>query len=73
MSDNIPFDIQVDIMNRLPVKSLMKFRSVSKSWKAAIDCNDFIRRYGFHEVDTSSFILTYKLDNMGFMFYVDDN
>ncbi|PWA51269.1 oligopeptide transporter [Artemisia annua] len=55
-------------------KSIWKiFRSVSKSWKAAIDCNDFIRRYGFHEVDTSSFVLTYKLDNMGFMFYVDDN
>ncbi|PWA41546.1 F-box domain-containing protein [Artemisia annua] len=73
MSDNIPFDIQVDIMNRLPVKSLMQFRSVSKSWKAAIDCNDFIRRYGFHEVDNSSFILTYKLDNMGLLFNVDNN
>lgn len=73
MSDYIPFDIQVNIMNRLPVKSLMQFRSVSKSWKAAIDCNDFIRRYGSHEVSTNSFILTYKLDNIGFMFYVDEN
>ena len=73
MSDNIPFDIQVDIMNRLPVKSLMQFRSVCKSWKAAIDCNDFIRRYGLNEVDDCDFIITYKLDNMGFLFNVDDN
>ncbi|GKC98456.1 hypothetical protein Tco_1168731 [Tanacetum coccineum] len=27
MSDNIPFEIQVEIMNRLPVKSLLLFRS----------------------------------------------
>ncbi|PWA48164.1 F-box domain-containing protein [Artemisia annua] len=57
MSDNIPFDIQVDIMNRLPVKSLMQFRSLSKSWKAAIDCNDFIRRYGFHEVENHNVMI----------------
>ncbi|GJW89639.1 F-box domain containing protein [Tanacetum coccineum] len=42
MSDNIPFDIQLAIMNRLPVKSLLQFRSVSKSWKYSIDCSDFV-------------------------------
>ena len=73
MSDNIPFDIQVDIMHRLPVKSLMQFRSVSKSWKAAIDCNDFIRRYGLHEVEDTCLILTYKLNNMGLLYNVDEN
>ncbi|GKB29616.1 F-box domain containing protein [Tanacetum coccineum] len=42
MSDNIPFDIQLAIMNRLPVKSLLQFRSVSKLWKYSIDCFDFV-------------------------------
>ncbi|GJW06937.1 putative pentatricopeptide repeat-containing protein [Tanacetum coccineum] len=32
MSDNIPFYIQLEIMKRLPVKSLIQFRSVSKQW-----------------------------------------
>ncbi|GJW60964.1 hypothetical protein Tco_0110299 [Tanacetum coccineum] len=34
-------------MNRLPVKSLLQFRTVSKSWKYSIDCSDFVREYGF--------------------------
>ncbi|GJX01636.1 F-box domain containing protein [Tanacetum coccineum] len=38
MSDNIPFDLQLAIMNRLPVKSLLQFCTVSKSWKYSIDC-----------------------------------
>ncbi|GJR79787.1 hypothetical protein Tco_0150572 [Tanacetum coccineum] len=42
MFDNIPFDIQLAIMNRLPVKSLLQFRSVSKLWKYSIDCSDFV-------------------------------
>ncbi|KAF5808807.1 putative F-box domain-containing protein [Helianthus annuus] len=32
MSNNIPLEIQTEIMKRLPVKSLLRFRSVSKSW-----------------------------------------
>ncbi|GJT46311.1 transposase, MuDR, MULE transposase domain protein [Tanacetum coccineum] len=43
MSENIPFDIQMDIMNTLPVKSLLQFRTVSKQWKFSID------NYGVHE------------------------
>nr|GEW10136.1 SKP1-like protein 1B [Tanacetum cinerariifolium] len=43
--DNIPFEIQVEIMNRLPVKSLLQFRSVSKSWKCMIDSSSFLFTY----------------------------
>ncbi|KAL4587883.1 hypothetical protein LXL04_000759 [Taraxacum kok-saghyz] len=43
MSDyEIPFHIQENIMKRLPVKSLVQFRSVSKSWKSLIDSSEFI-------------------------------
>ncbi|KAI3725454.1 hypothetical protein L1987_65242 [Smallanthus sonchifolius] len=45
MSDNIPFDIQAEIMKRLPVRSLIQFRSVSKAWKSLIDSSDFIKNY----------------------------
>ncbi|GJU33525.1 transposase, MuDR, MULE transposase domain protein [Tanacetum coccineum] len=39
-------------MNRLPVKSLLQFRTVSKSWKYSIDCSDFVREYGFFGKNT---------------------
>ncbi|KAK1425079.1 hypothetical protein QVD17_20423 [Tagetes erecta] len=45
MSDNIPFEIQVEIIKRFPVKSLIQFRSVSKTWKHLIDSSDFIAHY----------------------------
>ncbi|KAI3725470.1 hypothetical protein L1987_65258 [Smallanthus sonchifolius] len=45
MSDHIPFEIQAEIMKRLPVRSLIQFRSVSKAWKSHIDSSDFIAHY----------------------------
>ncbi|GJR98732.1 F-box domain containing protein [Tanacetum coccineum] len=42
----------MDIMNRLPVKSLLQFRAVSKQWKFSIDSFDFIRNYGCREINT---------------------
>lgn len=45
MSDYIPFEVQVEIIKRLPVKSLVQFRSVSRRWKALIDSSEFITNY----------------------------
>ncbi|KAM0054619.1 putative F-box domain, galactose oxidase/kelch, beta-propeller, F-box associated interaction [Helianthus debilis subsp. tardiflorus] len=45
MSDHIPFDIQSQIMNMLPVKSLLRFRSICKQWKSLIQSSDFIAHY----------------------------
>ncbi|GJW70783.1 hypothetical protein Tco_0432754 [Tanacetum coccineum] len=43
MSDNIPFDIQMEIIKRVPnFKSLIRFRSVLKPWMAFIDSPEFI-------------------------------
>ncbi|KAJ9542392.1 hypothetical protein OSB04_028898 [Centaurea solstitialis] len=36
MSTCLPFDIQVEIMKRLPVQSLILFRSVCKAWDSLI-------------------------------------
>ncbi|KAK1413556.1 hypothetical protein QVD17_35331 [Tagetes erecta] len=48
MSDNIPFEIQIEIIKKLPIKSLIQFRSVSKSWRSLIDSSDFIHHYRTH-------------------------
>ncbi|MFS8002268.1 putative F-box domain-containing protein [Helianthus anomalus] len=45
MSDHIPFEIQSEIMKKLPVKSLLRFRSISKSCKSLIESSDFITHY----------------------------
>ncbi|KAF5764853.1 putative F-box domain-containing protein [Helianthus annuus] len=45
MSDHIPFDIQSEIMKMLPVKSLLRFRSICKQWKSLIQSSDFIAHY----------------------------
>ncbi|GJT03687.1 putative F-box domain-containing protein [Tanacetum coccineum] len=45
MSDHIPFEIQSEIMERLPIKSLIQFRCVSKPWKSLIDSSKFITNY----------------------------
>ncbi|XP_071718753.1 F-box protein At2g21930-like [Rutidosis leptorrhynchoides] len=37
MSDLVPFDIQTEIIKKLPIKSLIRLRSVSKPWKSLID------------------------------------
>ncbi|GKC45626.1 putative F-box domain-containing protein [Tanacetum coccineum] len=42
MSDNIPIEIQSEIMKRLPIKPLIQFRLVSKAWKSLIDSSMFI-------------------------------
>nr|GEU52269.1 putative F-box domain-containing protein [Tanacetum cinerariifolium] len=38
----IPLEIQEEIMKRLPVKSLIRFRSVSKLWKSHIQSSKFV-------------------------------
>ncbi|KAJ9542394.1 LOW QUALITY PROTEIN: hypothetical protein OSB04_028900, partial [Centaurea solstitialis] len=45
MSPYIAFDIQRDVIKRLPVKSLIRFRSVCKAWKSLIDSSEFISGY----------------------------
>ncbi|GMI79437.1 hypothetical protein HRI_001613000 [Hibiscus trionum] len=42
MSDYIPVQLIPEILNRLPVKSLLRFRSVCKSWNSLISHPSFI-------------------------------
>ncbi|CAI9270574.1 unnamed protein product [Lactuca saligna] len=60
MSDYIPSEILVEILKRLPVKSVLQLRSVSKPWKSLIDSSEFIAGYGAHQTQPRSLLVTYK-------------
>ncbi|KAF5823755.1 putative F-box domain-containing protein [Helianthus annuus] len=63
MSDHIPFDIQVEIIKRLPIRSLIRVRSVSKVWKSVIESSDFIVDYTVHNHDQPQHLLI-RYDNL---------
>ncbi|KAL4588324.1 hypothetical protein LXL04_001208 [Taraxacum kok-saghyz] len=62
MSDQIPFYIQEEIMKRLPVKSLVQFRCVSKAWKSSIDSSEFIAAHS-HRRHTQPHYLLVSYEN----------
>ncbi|GKA61856.1 F-box domain containing protein [Tanacetum coccineum] len=74
-SDYIPFEIQSEIMKRLPVKSLVQFRSVSKQWKSFIDCPEFIKTYHINHPNPKHHLLVrYKLGSVRkYTSIIDDN
>ncbi|GJY91957.1 probable LRR receptor-like serine/threonine-protein kinase isoform X2 [Tanacetum coccineum] len=77
MSDNIPFEIQMEIIKKVSnVKSLVQFRSVSKQWKSFIDSSHFIKGYGARHTQPHSRILRCKsgLENTSkYIHLVDDD
>ncbi|GJS81269.1 F-box domain containing protein [Tanacetum coccineum] len=74
-SDYIPFEIQSEIMKRLPVKSLVQFRSVSKQWKSFIDNPEFIKSYHINHPNPQHHLLVrYTLDTVRtYTSIIDDN
>lgn len=50
----IPSDIITEILSRLPVKPILRFRCVSKSWCSIIDSDDFIQRHLRQSITTYS-------------------
>ncbi|GJV43443.1 probable galacturonosyltransferase 7 isoform X2 [Tanacetum coccineum] len=78
MSDNIPFEIQMEIIKKVSsVKSLIQFRSVSKPWKSFIDSSQFIKGYGSRHTQPRSRIVSYKsgyiMDELRYICLVDDD
>ncbi|GJV65095.1 probable galacturonosyltransferase 7 isoform X2 [Tanacetum coccineum] len=79
MSDNIPFHIQMEIIKKVSnVKSLIRFRPVSKPWKSFIDSSEFIKGYDARHTHPHSLILSYKpgiqdQDELRHICFVDDD
>ncbi|GJS81122.1 F-box domain containing protein [Tanacetum coccineum] len=77
MSDNIPLEIQMEIMQRLPVNSLLQFRTISKTWKSFIDGKKFLVSYGVRSTQPSHFLVSYELGTgevvRNYICFVDDN
>ncbi|GJT15863.1 zinc finger, CCHC-type containing protein [Tanacetum coccineum] len=70
MSDFVPFDIQSEIMKRLPVKSLLQFRSVSKQWKSFIDSPKFIKSYHVNHTNPQHHLLVvYKVQKLRWLLF----
>ncbi|XP_028774126.1 F-box/kelch-repeat protein At3g23880-like [Neltuma alba] len=44
LSSNLPGDLMMEIMMRLPIKSLLRFKCVAKSWYALITDSSFITK-----------------------------
>ncbi|KAK9050539.1 hypothetical protein SSX86_030491 [Deinandra increscens subsp. villosa] len=78
MSCDIPLEIQVEIIKRLPVKSLIQFRSVSKAWKSMIDSSRFIADHYRQQTHPQHLFVSYEYaddhnDTEKFVSYVDDD
>ncbi|GKD34941.1 probable galacturonosyltransferase 7 isoform X2 [Tanacetum coccineum] len=78
MSDNIPFEIQMEIIKKVSdVKSLIQFRSVSKPWKSFIDTSEFIKGYGARHTQPRSLIVSLSPGTWNELRYIclvdDDN
>nr|XP_043633021.1 putative F-box protein At3g16210 [Erigeron canadensis] len=70
-SEYIPVEIQTEILKRLPVKPLARFRSVSKPWKRLIDSRDFIVSYGARHPQPHRFLHRNKEENKYFTSFED--
>nr|VDC85607.1 unnamed protein product [Brassica rapa] len=49
----VPLDLQIEILNRLPAKSLVRFMVVSNSWQEIIRSHTFIRSFPFRSLTQS--------------------
>jgi F-box interacting protein len=68
MSERIPRDLQIQILVRLPVKSLLRFQCVSKSCKSLISSDAFISMHTKHNESANNYAhfvngCLYRADN----------
>ena len=71
MWDNIPFEIQENILKRLPIKSLIQFRSVTKACKSLIESSAFIADYQ-HTEQQQHILVRYDLEH-DYVSFADDD
>ncbi|CAL9238205.1 unnamed protein product [Arabidopsis halleri] len=68
-SEHIPLDLTIEILSRLPAKSVGRFRSVSKLWSAITTSQDFINSFTTRSLASQpSVLLTVRKGDMMFVF-----
>nr|XP_043631145.1 putative F-box protein At1g47790 [Erigeron canadensis] len=78
MSDHIPLELQAEIIKRVPLKSLLQFRSVSKEWKSVIDSPDFGDDYCLRQSQPRRLLIRYTditsiLNDYKYVWVADDD
>nr|XP_043632991.1 F-box protein At3g07870-like [Erigeron canadensis] len=60
MSDNLPIEMQMEIIQRIPdIKLVAHYRFVSKAWKSVIDSNEFVAAHALrHQANDRLLIRT---------------
>ncbi|KAK4487388.1 hypothetical protein RD792_005988 [Penstemon davidsonii] len=61
MRSSLPEDLIIEILLRLPVKSLLRFRTVCKQWHVIIKSSSFIRRHAHHESNLTRLLVYYHV------------
>ncbi|XP_071717868.1 F-box only protein 8-like [Rutidosis leptorrhynchoides] len=73
MANYIPLVIQIKILCRLPAKSLIRFRSVSKDWKSLIDSSNFNSDFIVHQARRKRLLLWSDYTHNDCIVDVDDS
>ncbi|OIW20098.1 hypothetical protein TanjilG_00605 [Lupinus angustifolius] len=53
-SEQLPDDLVIEILSKLPVKSLLRFMSVCKSWNSLILSSNFVKKHLHHSSSDST-------------------
>ncbi|XP_002525835.2 F-box protein At3g07870 isoform X1 [Ricinus communis] len=81
MLENIPQEILIEILKRVPVKSLLKCRCVCQSWHSLITNSSFISTHINHSIECNNRVHSYALVKQKsvpdckerFILYIDDD
>ncbi|XP_026420884.1 F-box protein CPR1-like [Papaver somniferum] len=68
---NLPWDILSDILVRLPVKSIARFRCVNKGWCYLLKNPEFLKRQYKHAVEMNRFSIMFHNQNDIYTFRYD--
>ncbi|XP_024013597.1 F-box protein At3g49450 [Eutrema salsugineum] len=67
-SEQIPIDILIEIFLRLPAKSILRFRCVSKQWASILCRPDFTDLFLTFSSDRPRLLFTFQVDGKWFFF-----
>ncbi|XP_006365961.1 F-box protein At3g08750-like [Solanum tuberosum] len=63
-TQNVPHDIIIDILAQLPVKALIRFKGVCRSWYSLIKDNKFIKQHYDTHKNCQKYFMTCRRRNM---------